>query len=158
MLPLSLGKTKGFTLIELLVVFIIVGVLAAIALPTMLSQTAKGREAEGKSNLGTINRAQQAYRLEKARFGNIGELPAEIRGQYYTFTNGAVSDTFASHSAQATASYSNDIRDYASAVALDAQGRLANGICENNRPTDTIAPVTSSGTNIICGANSNPVN
>ena len=158
MLPLSLGKTKGFTLIELLVVLIIVGVLAAIALPTILNQMAKGREAEGKSNLGTINRAQQVYRFEKARFGNLEELPVEIRGQYYTFTNGVVSDTFASHSAEARASYTDDIRDYASAITLDAQDRLANGICENNLPTDTIAPVTSSGINIICGANSNPVN
>ena len=158
MLLLSLVKNKGFTLIELLVVFIIVGVLAAIALPTMLNQTAKGREAEGKSNLGTINRAQQAYRFEKARFGNLGELAVVITGQYYTFSNGVVSDTFASHSAEARANYTDDIRDYASAVALDAQGRLANGVCENDRPTDTIAPVTSSGINIICGANSNPVN
>ena len=58
------NQNKGFTLIELLVVVIIIGVLAAIALPNLLNQVAKGRQAEAKNNLGAINRAQQAYRLE----------------------------------------------------------------------------------------------
>ncbi|MEM9903475.1 MAG: type IV pilin-like G/H family protein [Cyanobacteria bacterium P01_D01_bin.44] len=64
----------GFTLIELLVVIIVLGILSAIALPSFLSQASKAKQSEGRTYVGSMNRAQQAYYLENSRFANDMDL------------------------------------------------------------------------------------
>jgi type IV pilus assembly protein PilA len=84
-------NNEGFTLIELLVVIIIVGVLAAIALPSFLSQISRARASEGVTNVGSINRAQQIFRYQNTAFTNdVTSLDARITAKYYTYdANGA---------------------------------------------------------------------
>lgn len=59
---------NGFTLIELLVVVTIIGILTAIAVPNFLSGAAKAKQTEAKTTIGSINRAQIAYRTEAKGF------------------------------------------------------------------------------------------
>jgi type IV pilus assembly protein PilA len=55
----------GFTLIELLVVIIIIGILAAIAIPTFLRQREKGWNASAKSELRNAAVSQESYFTEE---------------------------------------------------------------------------------------------
>src|SRR3954467_6672036 len=55
----------GFTLIELLVVIIIIGILAAIAIPVFLNQRQKGYDAQAKSDLRNAATAEETYMTDQ---------------------------------------------------------------------------------------------
>ena len=59
----KMKNNKGFTLIELLVVVLIIGILAAIALPQYFRAVERSRAAEANSVLGAINHAQAVYHM-----------------------------------------------------------------------------------------------
>jgi type IV pilus assembly protein PilA len=56
----------GFTLIELLVVILIIGILAAIAIPAFLSQKSKANDAGAKTQVGTLQTSMETYSTENS--------------------------------------------------------------------------------------------
>jgi len=70
----------GFTLIELLVVVLIIGILAAIALPQYQLAVEKSRAAEAWVTLRAIYQAAQVCRLEGDEYCNFLDIELEISG------------------------------------------------------------------------------
>lgn len=75
---------RGFTLIELLVVVVIIGVLAAIAVPAYVGQQDKAKDTAAQAQLRTAATAQQLYFADKSEYASdAGQL-----GGIYGFRQG----------------------------------------------------------------------
>ena len=92
-------KQKGFTLIELMVVILIVGILAAVAVPMMRGRIDAAKWSEGAASAGTIRTAVRTYAAEKgitqantdltgktvdAVLAELGFTAGDLTGTYFT--------------------------------------------------------------------------
>ena len=78
----SITGVGGFTLIELLIVVIIVGILAAAAVPLYLSQTNRAKTVEAVAGLGAMRHEESAYKTEHSAYlsvsaGDIANDPGD---------------------------------------------------------------------------------
>jgi len=85
---------KGFTLIELMVVLLIVGILAAVAIPLMRGRIDAAKWSEGKAGCGTIVTALRAYAAEKKETGTypptlteLGIIDSDLHGTHFVIGN-----------------------------------------------------------------------
>ena len=88
-------KAKGFTLIELMIVVVIIGILAALAIPNFLRYQAKSKQSEAKTNLGAIYVSETAYYGENDIYGGLDNLEWAPEGKTrYTYTATPGTTTF----------------------------------------------------------------
>jgi type IV pilus assembly protein PilA len=107
-------RDAGFTLIELLVVMIIIGILAAIAIPVFLNQRKKARETSAKADVSTIGKELAAYYVDGqsgTTVSGTGEWTIALAGV------GGATVTTGKLSAGNTATGAGTIAGYCAAVA-----------------------------------------
>lgn len=138
-------QNKGFTLIELLVVIIIIGILSAIALPSFLNQANKAKQSEARQYVGSLNRAQQSYFLEKnvfassSDFGTLGlGIATQTQNYTYTINGGGAASTAVTNQAQQAAGASSPLKAYIGAVqvgqvAATSEATSLSVLCEGDK-------------------------
>ena len=86
-----MNNRQAFTLIELLVVVLIIGILAAVALPQYQKAVWKSRNAQLKQLVKTVAQAEQAYYLANGQYAaNFDELDIDLSLKPLVTTPGTV--------------------------------------------------------------------
>jgi prepilin-type N-terminal cleavage/methylation domain-containing protein len=93
------NKTNGFTVIELMVVVLVIGILAAVAIPMMQGRINSAKWSEGKAMMGAIAVALRAHVSEESShfsavptLEQLGFTGPDLNGSYFTMGESGVGD------------------------------------------------------------------
>lgn len=97
-----LRNRKGFTLIELLIVVVIIGILAAIAIPKFAATKDKAKLASVKTDVRNTETAEEAYFSDYATYGTFGQLQVASNFSLSTGNTMAITPSTSGYSVGAT--------------------------------------------------------
>lgn len=133
---MNIKNNTGFTLIEVMIVVVIIGVIAAIALPSYLDFTKRARRSDGKAALLAIQLAEEKYRANNPDYGSLTELsytdPYISPEGYYSITvtnvdaSGATPSSYTATAAP-TSKNTQNTDDCGSFVATSSDSYTAGG-------------------------------
>jgi len=124
---------KGFTLIELMVVVLIVGILAAVAIPIMRGRIDAAKWSEGRSGAGSVRTAARAFCAEKGptwggvwanvTLADLGFQAGDLNGKYFVEGDYAIAFTaYDTYTITVTAGGSADAPSVPAVVTIDQTG------------------------------------
>ena len=94
-----INDERGFTLIELLVVILIIGILAAIAIPSFLNQKDKANDAAAKSYVRNMQTAQETYFTDNSTYANSVATLVGVESSLSQYPDGNAADVSATGTA-----------------------------------------------------------
>jgi type IV pilus assembly protein PilA len=136
-------------------------VLLAIALPSFLNQVGKARGSEAKSNLGIVNRAQQAFHLENKSFAkSLEDLDTRITPNFFSYEVVPSDSRMKTFTTAIPVSSEGNLKSYIGFIFLSnlTTSEAVFGICETDNPSQTPPlPPTTIGPNVECAPGSSLV-
>lgn len=154
-------KKQGFTLIELMVVIVIMGILAAVAVPKLFGMIAKSKASEVPTAVGTWINLQDAYVAEKNVVGNwveIGyEAPGTVNAQKTASATGVINYAEGGNASEGytwTATPIANLNDCTTSMkwSLKATGTSTGLTIEENGTDGLCKALTASWDNLLRGS------
>ena len=128
-----MSNRKGFTLIELLIVVVIIGILAAIAIPKFAATKDKAKLASVKTDLRNSMTAQEAYFSDYATYGTFAQLQGASN---FTLSSGNADNGSAAASNGYSMTFNNST--------------ISTGVTQCHVAVGASAPTTTADGVIIC--------